>query len=137
MNVVRSYSTLNLTDCSTFPSCTTSQRQSPAASSPRFFELHVRHGDPLTVCFTRPASASPLYHTNSMSESAAPLIFAKQYSFPASALNDSAAPESARSATAVPTAASTLAEALGAPACSCAYARAGIAIAEIIRTAGQ
>ena len=33
------YSTLNLTDCRTLPSCTTSQRQSPDASSPRVFEL--------------------------------------------------------------------------------------------------
>jgi alpha-L-fucosidase len=33
------YSTLNLTDCRTLPSCTTSQRQSPDASAPRVFEL--------------------------------------------------------------------------------------------------
>ncbi|HEY7234059.1 MAG TPA: alpha-L-fucosidase [Gemmatimonadaceae bacterium] len=33
------YSTLNLTDCKTLPSCTTSQRQSPEASGPSVFEL--------------------------------------------------------------------------------------------------
>jgi alpha-L-fucosidase len=33
------YSTLNLTDCKTLPSCTTSQRQSPDASGPSVFEL--------------------------------------------------------------------------------------------------
>jgi alpha-L-fucosidase len=33
------YSTLNLTDCRTLPSCTTSQRQSPDASGPRVLEL--------------------------------------------------------------------------------------------------
>src|SRR5436853_4172532 len=73
-----------------------------------------------------------------MSLSVAPVTLLKQYSFPASALNDSAAPESARSATAVPTAASTLAAALGAPACSCVYACAGSAsAANVVRTAGQ
>jgi alpha-L-fucosidase len=33
------YSTLNLTDCRTLPSCTTSQRQSPDASGPSVLEL--------------------------------------------------------------------------------------------------
>ena len=33
------YSTLNLTDCKTLPSCTTSQRQSPDASEPSVFVL--------------------------------------------------------------------------------------------------
>ena len=49
LEMSRRYSTLNFTDWRTLPSCRTSQRQSPAASSPSFFELCVRHGDNGTV----------------------------------------------------------------------------------------
>src|SRR5438034_3157851 len=123
----RDYSTLNFTDCRTLPSWTTSHRQSPAGFSPRVFELCVRQGEPPMWSFTRPTSVESLYQTCSMSLSVAFETLLKQYSFPASALNESAAPVSARSATAVPTAASTVAAAFAVPACSCADTRHGIA----------
>src|SRR5436309_7741434 len=110
------YSTLNFTDCRTFPSCTTSQRQSPDASSPSILELCVRQGEPPTLSFTRACSASPLYHTCSISLSAAPLTLLRQISFAVPSGNDSAAPVMAWSATAVPTETSALAAYFAAPA---------------------
>ena len=65
------YSTLNFTDCSTVPFCTTSQRQSPEASGPRVLLLKVRQGEPPTLSFTRPCSVSPLYQTCSRGQDGA------------------------------------------------------------------
>src|SRR5688500_17781954 len=120
----------------TVPLCTTSQRQSPAPSSPRFLELWVRQGDPPTISFTRATSASPLNHTCSISLPAAFEILLKQNSFPALSGNVSAAPTSSLFSTAVPTL-SSAAGAAGVPAWAGCCAPSGAATTNKATTAGQ
>src|SRR5687767_10755474 len=121
----------------TVPLCTTSQRQSPAPSSPRSLELWVRQGDPPTISFTRATSASPLNHTCSISLPAAFEILLKQNSFPALSGKVSAAPTSSLFSTAVPTLSSAAGATAGVPAWLGCWAPSDVVTTNKATTAGQ